>query len=110
MDTPRTQKSRNLTSYPPDLVEPAIEVVSPSSVRNDHEVKNKQYAARGIPNHLIFGPRTGHRVTPWNPGPDGHLGRDTLSYGGELTLETKPGSLTVATSRLRVDPEAPHPA
>ncbi|MFE1312240.1 Uma2 family endonuclease [Streptomyces sp. NPDC058755] len=107
---PEAEKNRNLTSYPADLVELAIEVVSPSSVRNDYEVKNKQYAARGIPNYLIFDPRTGHLATLWNPGPDGYLGRDTLLYGGKLTVETKLGSLTVDTSRLPVDPKAPHPA
>ncbi|MGW2745141.1 Uma2 family endonuclease [Streptomyces sp. NPDC001450] len=102
---PEAEKNRNLTSYPADLVELAIEVVSPSSVRNDYEVKNKQYAARGIPNYLIFDPRTGHLVTLWNPGPDGYLGRDTLPYGGKLTVETKLGSLTVDTARLPVDPK-----
>lgn len=85
-------------------------MVSQSSVRNDYEVRNKQYAARGIPNYLIFDPRTGHLVTLWNPGPDGYLGRDALPYGGKLMVETKLGSLTVDTPRLRVDPEAPHPA
>ncbi|MCS0602851.1 Uma2 family endonuclease [Streptomyces sp. LP11] len=107
---PAAEKNRNLTCYPPDLVELAIEVVSPSSVRNDYEVKNKQYAARGIPNYLIFDPRTGHLHTLWNPGPDGYLGRDTLAYGGELTVETKLASLTLDTSRLPVDPEAGNPS
>lgn len=105
---PEAEKNRNLISYPPDLVELAIEVVSPSSVRNDYEVKNKQYAARGIPNYLIFDPRTGQLVTLWNPGSDGYLGRDTLPYGSEITVETKLGCLTVDSGRLPVDPGTAH--
>ncbi|MFD7706426.1 Uma2 family endonuclease [Streptomyces sp. NPDC059786] len=101
---PTAEKNKNLTSYSPDLIELAIEVVSPSSVRNDYEVKNKQYAARGIPNYLIFDPQKGHLVTLWNPGPDGYLGRDTIAYGGKATVETGVGRLTVDTSRLPVDP------
>lgn len=104
---PAAEKNRNLTSYAPDLIELAIEVVSPSSVRNDYEVKNKQYASRGIPNYLIFDPQKAHLVTLWNPGPDGYRGRDTLPYGGKLTVETKIGRLTVDSSRLPVDPGSP---
>lgn len=101
---PAPEKNRNLTSYAPDLIELAIQVVSPSSVRNDYEVKDGQYAARGIPNYLIFDPQQGHLVTLWNPGPGGYLGRDTLPYGGKLAVETKVGRLTIDASRLPVDP------
>ncbi|MGW1800418.1 Uma2 family endonuclease [Streptomyces sp. NPDC001984] len=104
---PAAERDRNLSAYAPELIELAIEVVSPSSVRNDYEVKNKQYAARGIPNYLIFDPQRGHVVTLWNPGPDGYLGRDTLAYGGKVTVETKLGRLTVDTSRLPIGPKAP---
>nr|WP_206327015.1 Uma2 family endonuclease [Streptomyces sp. S3(2020)] len=103
---PAAEQQRNLTAYSPDLIELAIEVVSPSSVRNDYEVKNKQYASRGIPNYLIFDPRQGSLVTLWNPGPDGYLGRDTLAYGGKATVDTKLGRLTIDTRRLPVDPES----
>lgn len=105
---PAAEKNRNLSSYAPDLVELVIEVVSPSSVRNDYEVKDRQYAARGIPNYLIFDPQQGHLVTLWNPGPDGYLGRNTLPYGGKVTVETEIGRLTVDTSRLPVDPQSSH--
>lgn len=103
---PAAEKNRNLTAYAPDLIELAIEVVSPSSVRNDYEVKNKQYAARGIPNYLILDPRKGQLVTLWNPGSDGYLGRDMFPYGGKVTVETKIGRLAIDTDRLPVDPEA----
>ncbi|GAB2876420.1 hypothetical protein GCM10027074_50570 [Streptomyces deserti] len=104
---PAAEKNRNLTSYAPDLIELAVEVVSPSSVRNDYDVKDKHYASRGIPNYLIFDPQKAHLVTLWNPGPDGYRGRDTFPYGGKDTVETEVGRLTVDTSRLPVDPESP---
>jgi len=100
---PAAEKNKNLSSYPADLVELAIEVVSPSSVRNDYVVKHRQYAARGIPNYVIFDPNKGELVTFWNPGPDGYLGRDTFPYAGQVTVDTKVGRLTVDTSALPVD-------
>ncbi|MFF4034747.1 Uma2 family endonuclease [Streptomyces sviceus] len=103
---PAAEKNRNLMAYAPDLIELAIEVVSPGSVRNDYEVKNRQYAARGIPSYLIFDPGKGHLVTLWNPSQEGYLGRDTLPYGGKVTVETKLGRLTIDTDGLPVDPEA----
>jgi hypothetical protein len=104
---PAEAAAENRSAYPADLIELVAEVVSPESVRNDYEVKNKQYAFGGIPNYLIFDPRKGHVVTLWNPGSDGYRGRDTLPYGGNVTVETKIGRITVDTSRLPVEPESP---
>jgi Uma2 family endonuclease len=67
---PAAEENRNLSAYAPDLLEVVIEVVSPSSVRNDYEVKDRRYAAQGIANYLIFDPTKGHCVTLWNPGSD----------------------------------------
>ncbi|WP_432134337.1 MULTISPECIES: hypothetical protein [unclassified Streptomyces] len=75
--------------------------------RRDYEVKPRWYAARGIADYLILDPLKGHAVTMWNPGAEGYLGRDTIAYGPELTVESPLGKLTVDTGRLPVDPEAP---
>jgi hypothetical protein len=104
---PAEAAAENRSAYPADLIELVAEVVSPESVRNDYEVKNKQYASRGIPNYLIFDRQKGHVVTLWNPGSDGYRGRDTLPYGGKVTVETRIGHLTVDTSRLPVELESP---
>ncbi|MFD9724124.1 Uma2 family endonuclease [Streptomyces sp. NPDC059072] len=93
-------------AYSPDLIELAVEVVSPSSVHNDYEVKDRAYARRGIPHYLIFDPYKAHCVTLWNPGPDGYLGRDTIRYGGTVVVETGIGKVTIETSDLPVDPSA----
>lgn len=103
---PAAEVSKNLSAYPPDLVEFAIEVVSPSSVRNDYEVKDRAYARRGIPNYLIFDPYKAQCTTLWNPGPDGYRGRDVIPYGETVVVETGLGKLTVDTSALPVDPSA----
>ncbi|MFE6911848.1 Uma2 family endonuclease [Streptomyces erythrochromogenes] len=101
---PAVEVARNLSAYPPDLIRLAVEVVSPGSVRNDYEVKDRAYARRGIPHYLIFDPYKAHCVTLWNPGPEGYRGRDTIPYGGEVTVETGIGKLVIDTSGLPVDP------
>lgn len=60
---PAAEVAKNLSAYSPDLIELAVEVVSPSSVRNDYEVKDRAYARRGIPHYLIFDPYKAHCVT-----------------------------------------------
>lgn len=101
---PAAEETKNLGAYPPDLIEVAFEVVSQSSVRNDYEVKNRRYAAQGIPNYLIFDPYQAHCVTLWNPGPDGYLGRDTIPYGKTVTVDSPLGRLEFDTTGLPVDP------
>jgi hypothetical protein len=103
---PAREEARNLTAYPADLIELAIEVVSPSSVRNDYEIKHREYAARGIPNYVILDPNKGELVTCWNPGPTGYRGRDTFPYAGIVTVKSSIGVLTLDTSGLPVDPAA----
>ncbi|MFI0743148.1 Uma2 family endonuclease [Streptomyces sp. NPDC021100] len=99
---PAAEETRNLGSYPADLIELAVEVVSPSSVRNDYRVKDRAYARAGIANYLVFDPYKGHCVTLWNPGPDGYLGRDTVPYGKTVTVESSIGPLSFDTSGLPV--------
>ncbi|ORT59845.1 hypothetical protein BKD26_13015 [Streptomyces sp. CB03238] len=106
---PKAERDKNLSAYPPDLVELAIEVVSPSSVRNDYEVKDRAYARRGIPHYLIFDPYKAHCLTLWNPGPDGYRGRDVIPYGDTVTVESGLGKLTVDTTDLPVDPGVSRP-
>lgn len=101
---PQADVAKNLSAYPPDLIELVIEVVSPSSVRNDYEVKDRAYARRGIPHYLIFDPYKAQCTTLWNPGPDGYLGRDVLPYGETVTVETGIGKVSVDTAALPVDP------
>ncbi|MFI2370442.1 Uma2 family endonuclease [Streptomyces sp. NPDC018833] len=103
---PAAEVAKNLSAYSPELIELAVEVVSPSSVRNDYEVKDRAYARRGIPHYLIFDPYEQHCVTLWNPGPDGYLGRDTIPYGKTITVETGIGTFSVDTSKLPVDPRS----
>lgn len=103
---PAAEVAKNLSAYSPELIEIAIEVVSPSSVRNDYEVKDRAYARRGIPHYLIFDPYRRHCLTLWNPGPDGYLGRDTIPYGKQVTVASGIGTLSVDTAALPVDPSA----
>ncbi|MFD0719937.1 Uma2 family endonuclease [Streptomyces globosus] len=106
---PAEEADKNFSAYPPDLIELAIEVVSPSSRHNDYEVKRRAYARRGIPHYLVFDPYRAHCVLFWNPGPDGYLGTDTVAYGGTVVVETGIGKLTIDTSGLPVDPSVVTP-
>jgi Uma2 family endonuclease len=101
---PKSETDRNLSRYPPDLIELVVEVVSPRSVRHDYEVKDRAYAAAGIPNYLIFDPYQASCTTLWNPAGDGYLGRDRIPYGTPVTVKTSLGALTVETGELPVDP------
>ncbi|MEU9146283.1 Uma2 family endonuclease [Streptomyces sp. NPDC048349] len=103
---PKAEADKNLGAYPPDLIELAIEVVSPSTVHNDYEVKDRAYARHGIPNYLIFDPYKAQCTTLWNPGPDGYRGRDVIPYGGTVVVESGIGKLSLDTSVLPVDPSA----
>ncbi len=60
---PEAEVSKNLSAYGPELIELVVEVVSPSSVRNDYEIKDTAYARRGIPHYLIFDPYRRQCVT-----------------------------------------------
>jgi Uma2 family endonuclease len=102
---PRAEIVQNLSMYAPDLIELAVEVVSPSSVRHDYEVKNRAYAAAGIPNYLIFDPYQACCTTLWNPAKDGYLGRDQISYGTPVTVKLSLGTFTIETDELPVDPK-----
>lgn len=101
---PMKEKNRNLAVYSADLVELVMEVVSPTSVRNDYEIKDRHYAARGIAHYLIFDPVKGEVTIRWNPGPDGYRGSDTLPYGERITVGTSLGKLEFDTAVLPVDP------
>ncbi|MFC9296452.1 Uma2 family endonuclease [Streptomyces sp. NPDC057011] len=103
---PATEAARNLAAYSPDLIKLVIEVVSPSSVRNDYEVKDRAYARRGIPHYLIFDPYKSQCTTLWNPGPDGYRGRDEIPYGETVVVDTGIGKVAIDTSALPVDPGA----
>ncbi|MEV0847594.1 Uma2 family endonuclease [Streptomyces sp. NPDC049954] len=101
---PRPEVEANRSVYAPDLVELVVEVVSPGSVRRDYDLKPVRYAGRGIRHYLVFDPYRAECVTFWNPGAAGYLGRDTIPYGGKLTVETEVfGRLTVDLSGLPVD-------
>ncbi|MBB1257399.1 Uma2 family endonuclease [Streptomyces alkaliterrae] len=103
---PREEWERNASGYPVDLIHLVVEIVSPSSVRNDYEVKDREYARAGIPAYLIFDPYRAHCVTHWNPGPDGYRGRDTIAYGDTVSVKTPLGELSFDTTELPVDPGA----
>ena len=64
-------EAENSGSYQAGLIEFVAQVVSPSSIRRDYEVKPLWYAARGIANYPVFDPLRGQLVTTWNPGPHG---------------------------------------
>ncbi|MEU7022099.1 Uma2 family endonuclease [Streptomyces sp. NPDC046203] len=103
---PAAAADRNLSAYSPELIELVIEVVSPSSIRNDYEVKNRAYARRGIRDYLVFDPYQGHCVALRYPGPDGYLGRDTFPYGDTVPVDTRFGKLHIDTVPLPVAPKA----
>ncbi|WP_369200765.1 Uma2 family endonuclease [Streptomyces sp. PU-14G] len=102
---PRAEAERNLSAYPPDLIELAIEVVSPTSVHHDYVTKDRLYARRGIAHYLIFDPYRAECTVHWNPGSNGYRGRDVIPYGKPVEVTMDIGAVTIETDELPVDRE-----
>ncbi|MFE0878489.1 Uma2 family endonuclease [Streptomyces smyrnaeus] len=102
---PRVEADRNLSAYSPDLIELAVEVVSPSSVRHDYVVKDRLYAQRGIAHYLIFDPYQAECTMLWHPGPDGYRGRDVVPYGKPVEVALEIGRAKIETDELPIDRE-----
>ncbi|RCG20866.1 Uma2 family endonuclease [Streptomyces diacarni] len=102
---PMAEVDRNLSVYSPDLIELAIEVVSPSSVHHDYVTKDRLYAQRGIAHYLIFDPYRAECTVHWNPGADGYRGRDVIPYGKPVEVTMDIGAVTIETDALPVDRE-----
>ncbi|GGS54609.1 Uma2 family endonuclease [Streptomyces griseoviridis] len=60
---PAEAEAENSGSYQPGLIEFVAGVVSPGSIRRDHDVKPLRYASRGIADHLVLDPPRGRVVT-----------------------------------------------
>jgi hypothetical protein len=101
---PAEAEAENRSAYPAGLIELVAEVVAPESVRRDHELKPRFHASRGIANHLALDPLKGTCTHMWHPAPDGCLGRDTVSYGPEVTVGSPVGKLVLDTGRFPVTP------
>ncbi|WP_017594790.1 Uma2 family endonuclease [Nocardiopsis potens] len=101
---PREEEAKNLAEYPPDLIEIAVEIVSPSSVRRDYEDKAGFCAVAGIPLYVLFDPYRAVCVQMWSPEAGAYLRREERPYEGEVVLPSPMGGLVVDTARLPVDP------
>lgn len=65
---------------PPDLV---VEILSPSSLRNDREVKRKFYGSVGVPEYWIADPAE-HTIEVLALGPEGYVARGNYGPGQHL--------------------------
>jgi Uma2 family endonuclease len=78
-----------------------VEVISPSSIREDREDKPRSCARAGIPLYLLID----RLVAPMTvtllrePGKDGYVKRDAVEFGGKLNIPD-PFALTLDTSTL----------
>ncbi|GAA0921818.1 Uma2 family endonuclease [Nonomuraea longicatena] len=85
-----------------------VEVVSPSSVNDDHLIKPLAYGRAGVPAFLCIDPleRRAHLYTI--PGEDGYEGHNIVSLGTELKLPD-PWGIVLDTGALLDAPAAPSP-
>ncbi|MEV5753840.1 Uma2 family endonuclease [Actinoallomurus sp. NPDC052308] len=82
-----------------DQVLLAVEVVSPSSVTDDHEVKPRQYAAGGVPLCLVVDVFARKVRLLSQPGADGYEQETDVALGRPLDLP-EPWKLTIDTGAL----------
>jgi Uma2 family endonuclease len=100
---PLSESDKNLSKYPCELIEVAIEVVSPSSVDRAYKDKVLAYAGRGIPVYLVFDPYAAQCVAMWEPIGDDYASRVTIHYGSSVQVTTPVGDLAIDTASLPVD-------
>lgn len=76
-----------------------VEVVSPSSVTDDHEVKPRHYAASGVPLCLVVDPFEKRVRLLSEPGEDGYQEETEVVLGRAIELP-EPWKLTLDTGQL----------
>ncbi|MGC5010991.1 Uma2 family endonuclease [Streptosporangium sp. DT93] len=79
-----------------------VEVVSPSSVHDDHVVKPRAYALAGVPLYLVVDTFANRFRLLSRPGPEGYADEVTESLGKPLELPA-PWDVTIDTGRLIED-------
>ncbi|MGV9308822.1 MULTISPECIES: Uma2 family endonuclease [unclassified Nonomuraea] len=99
---PRTWGDDQIYAQDTNLV---VEVVSPSSVNDDHVVKPREYAKAGVPLYLLIDPARAVVVLFSLPGASGYAQRTQIALGKPLELP-QPWALTIDTGKL-VDPGTP---
>jgi Uma2 family endonuclease len=77
----------------------AAEVVSPSSRRDDYEVKRAGCALSEIPLYLVIDPRESMITLFAGPSPRGYLRSEAVVIGGELDLP-EPFGITLDTATM----------
>lgn len=103
---PEVEAAKNLSKYAPDLIELAIEVVSPGSVRRDYHDKASLYAQVGVPVYAIFDPYAALCTVHHAPDGTAYARTERVGYGQRVVLPTPVGRFTVDTETLPVDPGA----
>ncbi|GAA4639671.1 hypothetical protein GCM10023196_102230 [Actinoallomurus vinaceus] len=76
-----------------------VEVVSKSSVRDDHEIKPRTCARGGVPLYLVVDAFAGKARLLSHPGKDGYVHEVDVKLGEPLDLPA-PWELTLDTARL----------
>ncbi|WP_236540775.1 Uma2 family endonuclease [Spiractinospora alimapuensis] len=101
---PEIEAAKNLSKFAPDLMELAIEVVSPGSVRRDYHEKARLYAQVAIPVYAIFDPYAALCTVHHAPDGAGYTRTERVAYGERVTLPSALGELGVDTATLPIDP------
>ncbi|MEU4328108.1 Uma2 family endonuclease [Nonomuraea dietziae] len=76
-----------------------VEVVSPSSVHDDHAVKPREYARAGVPLYLLIDPAQSIAILFSLPAEKGYQHRTQVEFGTALDLP-EPWKLSIDTGKL----------
>lgn len=96
---PKAETDKNAAVFAAELIELAIEVVSPTTARRDYDLKPGVYGRAGIPVYLIADPYRAELTIYSRPGGDGYRSKLVVSYGEVATIPTEP-AMTLDTSSL----------
>ncbi|MEU7892511.1 Uma2 family endonuclease [Nonomuraea sp. NPDC049152] len=96
---PRDPRMRGPDEVQGDVTELVVEVVSPSSVNDDHVVKPREYAKATVSLYLLIDPEQGIAVLFSSPAGGSYQQRVQVALGAPLDLP-EPWKLTIDTGLL----------
>mgnify|MGYP001944316728 CR=1 FL=1 len=101
---PASEEERNLETYPPGIVDLAVDVVTPGSAIRDHADRRRMYAEADVPVHAVFDPYAARCEFMSDPRDGAYSSRREFAYGEQVPVPGPFRETVIDTSVLPIDP------